>query len=212
MAVVSIAFWILYSLSPSALTIFIENHVFRSYDGFKIPTPVYYTLNPIACIVFGYMMTFVKAKWFTVNSAKNVFIKLSWALILAGIGYSILYPAIVYFGVSGKVDSSWIVISYFLQSAAEILIGPLGFALVGMFVPKIYESTIQGFWALMTGTAASISSFVAINTYSNIGSSQQQAIGFGREFLMYGALSVGVGVTVLLVTIAIVRFVRNDLD
>ena len=44
--------------------------------------------------------------------------------------------------------------SYVLQSVGELLISPIGYAMIGKLAPKQYQGIMMGSWMLVTGLAS----------------------------------------------------------
>ena len=59
----------------------------------------------------------------------------------------------------GVTAGEWIVLHYLLQSLGEILIGPVGSAMVGKLAPKNLQGIMMGFWMMVTGIAATLSHY-----------------------------------------------------
>jgi POT family proton-dependent oligopeptide transporter len=48
----------------------------------------------------------------------------------------------------------WLFLSYVLQSIGELLIMPIGYAMIGKLAPKQYQGVMMGSWMLVTGLAS----------------------------------------------------------
>jgi len=159
--IVSVMFWALYTLAPSALTIFISHNVDRHLFGFEIPAATYYSLNPLFIVLIGPLLGML---WLYLNKhGKRIStpIKFSISLFLMGAGYLILVPAIGAHNAAGYVAMGWIVLSFFLQATGELFIGPVGYAMVGELVPPRLEGVMMGVWQLAAGVAASVAGYLA---------------------------------------------------
>ena len=49
------------------------------------------------------------------------------------------------------VGFSWLFIFYVFQSIAELLISPVGYAMIGRLAPRKYQGIMMGAWMLQTG-------------------------------------------------------------
>ena len=54
----------------------------------------------------------------------------------------------------GKSAFAWLFVSYVLQSIGELLISPIGYAMIGKLAPKQYQGIMMGSWMLVTGLAS----------------------------------------------------------
>jgi POT family proton-dependent oligopeptide transporter len=57
-------------------------------------------------------------------------------------------------GADGKSAFSWLFASYVLQSMGELLLMPIGYAMIGKLAPKQYQGIMMGSWMLVTGLAS----------------------------------------------------------
>ena len=79
----------------------------------------------------------------------------SASLVLMGLGFLAL-PLGIQFAdpATGRADFSWLFLSYVLQSVGELLISPVGYAMIGRLAPKQYQGVMMGSWMLWTGLAS----------------------------------------------------------
>src|SRR5437660_10173258 len=57
-------------------------------------------------------------------------------------------------GGDSKSAFAWLFFSYVLQSIGELLISPVGYAMIGKLAPKQYQGVMMGAWMLWTGLAS----------------------------------------------------------
>ena len=48
----------------------------------------------------------------------------------------------------------WLFVSYVLQTIGELLISPIGYAMIGKLAPRKYQGIMMGSWMLVTGLAS----------------------------------------------------------
>ena len=70
------------------------------------------------------------------------------------LGFLILPLGIKLAGVDGRSAFGWLFTSYVLQSVGELLISPIGYAMIGKLAPKQYQGVMMGSWMLWTGLAS----------------------------------------------------------
>jgi proton-dependent oligopeptide transporter, POT family len=198
-----LAFWALYMLAPSALTIFVQNNVNRHIGTFIIPTSSVYSLNPFFIITVGALTTL----YFFRKSLKGERLplrnKFAIGIISMGAGYITLVLAISFAGKSGYIAFYWIVISYFLQTLGELFIGPIGFAMAGALAPAHLEGMMMGFFQLSTGVAGAISGFLASATATapqHIADPHITNPTFAHFFALYGSITVAIGILIVSLT------------
>jgi POT family proton-dependent oligopeptide transporter len=182
----ALIFWSVYFLAPMALIIFIKYHVNLRLGQLLIAPQWIQNINTVV-IITGSI-------WFGVNIKTNSAIYLkrqfSKGLLLIGFGFLILALGIIS-DISGKpLNISWIVVSYVLQSCGELLIGPIGYALVGRLVPETYQSMMTGIWITLLGVASAIASFISssfLSTSYHLNTTLSQ---FNNLFITMGFITI----------------------
>jgi POT family proton-dependent oligopeptide transporter len=76
------------------------------------------------------------------------------SLLLMALAFLILPVGIKLAGVDGKSAFAWLFWSYVLQSVGELLISPIGYAMIGKLAPRKYQGIMMGSWMLWTGLAS----------------------------------------------------------
>ncbi|CEK10647.1 peptide MFS transporter [Legionella hackeliae] len=157
--VVSTVFWVLYQIGPMGLTHFIENNVQRHWEGITIAPQWFQNVNTL-CIVFGGpLLSFILNRMRSRGIQVNIPTQFALALLLIGLAFALLPAGIARASSDGMVAPGWIVLSYILQSAGELLISPIGYAMVGALVPNSLQGIMMGMWMLATGVGATLSSY-----------------------------------------------------
>lgn len=203
LTVVSVMFWALYMLAPSALNIFVDRNVNRMVWGHLIPTVTVQSLNPFFIMTLGPLLSLF---WLRLSRRDRIFstpAKFAFGILLMGVGYLVLLAGIVSANTMGLVAISWIVFSYLLQTIGELFVGPVGFAMVGALVPPRMEGVMMGVWQLATGVAGALSDFLAnqtVSSSSQLDTPLQTNPIFAHGFTEFGLMAVGVGLLTLLLT------------
>jgi len=78
----------------------------------------------------------------------------SASLLLMGLGFLALPMGIEVAGGDGRVAFVWLFGSYVLQSIGELLISPVGYAMIGRLAPRQYQGIMMGSWMMVTGVAS----------------------------------------------------------
>jgi POT family proton-dependent oligopeptide transporter len=76
------------------------------------------------------------------------------SLLLMALAFLILPLGIKLAGADGKSAFVWLFASYVLQSFGELLISPIGYAMIGKLAPRQYQGVMMGSWMLVTGLAS----------------------------------------------------------
>ena len=106
---------------------------------------------------------------------------------------------------TGMVAFKWIFISYIFQSVGELLISPVGYAMIGRLAPTKYQGVMMGTWMLATGIASILSSdFSGMVPEAADGTAVTTNPTYSHVFSLLGWGSVAVGI-VLFVLIPFMR-------
>ena len=81
------------------------------------------------------------------------------ALVFIGLGMLVLPLGISLAGSNGLMTFKWIVISYILQSIGELLISPIGYAMIGKLAPREHQGLMMGSWMMVTGVASVLADY-----------------------------------------------------
>ncbi|WP_431606641.1 peptide MFS transporter [Legionella maioricensis] len=186
-------FWMLYQIGPMGLTVFIDHNVRREYADWIIPPQWFQNINTLSIVVGGPLLGFLFNKMRRKGIQINIPSQFAMALLFIGLAFVILPIGIAYANSEGLVNPGWIVISYILQSIGELLISPIGYAMIGFLAPASMQGIMMGMWMLNTGVGATLSSYS-----SNLmitGSENSSAIltnaGYSQVFLMLGLFAIG---------------------
>ncbi|PIQ42374.1 MAG: hypothetical protein COV52_05235 [Gammaproteobacteria bacterium CG11_big_fil_rev_8_21_14_0_20_46_22] len=203
LTVLSIIFWTLYSLSPSALTLFIDRNVDRSLYGWTIPTADFSSLNPFFIITLGPIFAYF---WSRLEKRSGFILstpyKFAFGIALMGVGFLVLVLGIKHCSVVGLVSIGWIVLSYFLQTAGELFVGPVGYAMVGALVPKKKEGLMMGIWQLSAGISGALSDYLSrwISVSKTKHNPLLSNVHYAHSFEWYGLVTIAVGVFAFLIS------------
>jgi MFS family permease len=108
------------------------------------------------------------------------------------------------------VRSSGCSLSYVLQSIGELLIMPIGYAMIGKLAPKQYQGVMMGSWMLVTGLASlfagDFSGMIPEPTGTTAVATNP---GYAKLFAELGAGSLAVGIA-LVVLIPFLRKLITD--
>ncbi len=159
LALAALVFWSAYFLAPMALIIFIKTHVKLHYFSISIAPQWIQNINTLI-IILGtiFLGASTNAKSYSNSKIYKQFI---FGLIMMSLGFAVLFAGIKYSMPSQKIGLLWIVASYILQSFGELLIGPIGYSLIGKLIPDKYHNITTGIWITILGVASSVSSKIS---------------------------------------------------
>jgi len=190
----SLAFWALYMLEASLMTIFAEYNVNRHLFGTTIPPSVFYGLDPLGVILIGILFSWLWRYLSQRNRDLSLPAKFTSALISMGVGYLIFSLGLQFTNAAHLMSPWWIVLGYVFLTAAELLLSPIGLSMVGRLSPEGKEGTLMGVWTLYTGFGAVLSGYLAKLTVVNTTHPVITNPIYTKYFIVFGGISVGIGV------------------
>ena len=150
----SLVFWSLYQMAPNGLQLFAVNNVHLRVAGIEIAPQWVQNINTIVIVIGGPILAAFFAK--LRNRGWNIDIprQFTAALFLMSAGFLVLPVGISLADASGRSPFFWLFLSYVLQSIGELLISPIGYAMIGKLAPAKYQGVMMGAWMLWTGLAS----------------------------------------------------------
>jgi proton-dependent oligopeptide transporter, POT family len=158
--IAALAFWSAYLLAPMALIVFIKHHVNLNAFGINIAPQWVQNINTLM-IIAGATLLGAKSKRKSFHPLA-IIKQFSLGLILLGSGFLCLKIGIDFTSPTSKLAFSWVILSYVLQSLGELLIGPIGYSLVGRLIPKQHQAIMMGIWVTLLGVGGAIASKLSI--------------------------------------------------
>ena len=200
LALGSLVFWSLYQLQPSGLQLFFDRNVDPMLLGVRIAPQWVQNINTFVIAVGGPLMallfTHLRGRGWVIDVPKQF----SIAVLLMGAGFLVLPLGIsVADPVTGRSAFVWLFLSYLLQSIGELLISPVGYAMIGRLAPRQYQGVMMGAWMLVTGLASLFANDFSGSIPQAQGTAPQATNGFYSQlFGVLGWSTVAVGVALAL--------------
>ncbi len=208
----SLAFWSLYQMSFSGLQLFFDRNVDPVLLGVQIAPQWVQNINTFTIVVGGPLMallfTQLRARGWAVDVPKQFCI----AVLLMGASFLVLPLGIgLADPVTGRSAFVWIFLSYLLQSIGELLISPVGYAMIGRLAPRQYQGVMMGAWMLLTGLASLFANDFSGSIPVAHGTAPQATNGFYSQlFSTLGWGTVGVGVVLALLIPFLRRLINHE--
>ena len=211
LALGSLVFWALYQMAPSGLQLFAVNNVDRNVWGIEIAPQWIQNINTVVIVVGGPLMSalFVRlrARGWTIDIPRQF----AAALVLMGLGFLLLPAGIATAGARGMVAFSWLFWSYVLQSIGELLISPIGYAMIGKLAPRKYQGIMMGAWMLVTGLASLFAGdFSGMVPEPGEGTAATTNPVYSRLFFELGCGSLLVGVALAALVPLLRRLIKDE--
>jgi proton-dependent oligopeptide transporter, POT family len=202
----SLVFWALYQMAPNGLQTFADNNVDRMVWGIEVAPQWIQNINTVVIVVGGPLMAWLFAGLRARGWKIDVPQQFAVSLLLMGLGFLALPAGIALADSRGLVAFSWLFWSYVLQSIGELLISPVGYAMIGKLAPRQYQGVMMGAWMLVTGLASLFAGDFSGMLPEPAGSTAQATNpGYATLFAQLGWGSVAVGVAL----VALIPFLRR---
>jgi POT family proton-dependent oligopeptide transporter len=206
----SLMFWSLYQMAPNGLMLFAVNNVNLMLGPVRIQPQWIQNINTV-CIVLGgpllaSLFTRMRARGWRIDIPQQF----ATSLFLMAVAFLLLPLGIKLAGGDGKSAFVWLFASYVLQSIGELLISPIGYAMIGKLAPRQYQGVMMGSWMLWTGLASLFAGdFSGMIPEPNGATAAATNAGYARLFTELGLGSLAVGIA-LLILIPFLRKLITD--
>ncbi|MFL6516211.1 MAG: peptide MFS transporter [Chthoniobacterales bacterium] len=196
----SLMFWSLYQMAPSGLMLFAVNNVNLMLGPVRIQPQWIQNINTVCIVIggplFASLFTRMRANGWRIDIPKQF----AASLLLMAVAFLILPLGVKLAGGDGKSAFVWLFLSYVLQSIGELLIMPVGYAMIGKIAPKQYQGIMMGSWMLVTGLASLLAGDFSAMIPEPTGALAVTNAGYAKLFteLGLGSLAVGIALVVLI--------------
>ena len=159
----AIVFWMLYFVGPMGVSQFLKYNVNININAYYIPPQWLMNLNSIFVIVGSPLMIILFKRLRQNQNTLSISKQFMCSLIFIALSFLTLAVGIITSNSQGFTGIAWIVIHYLLQAIGELLIAPVGYAMIGTLVPEKSQGVMMGIWMMAPGISATLS-----NYFSNV--------------------------------------------
>ena len=138
-------FWMVYDQAATELSTFAQHKTDLSVGGWEMPSSWLQAINPIMVIVLAPVFA---ALWVRAGTRLSTPLKFSVAMVLVGLSFVIMMFAAAKASHGIKVSLLWLVVTYFIQTAGELCLSPVGLSVTTKLAPKAFASQMIGLWYL----------------------------------------------------------------
>jgi proton-dependent oligopeptide transporter, POT family len=150
----SLMFWSLYQMAPSGLMLFAVHNVDLMIGRWEVQPQWIQNINTVSIVLGGPVLVSLFIRMRARGWRIDIPQQFAASLLLMALAFLILPLGIKLAGADGKSAFVWLFLSYVLQSIGELLIMPIGYAMIGKMAPKQYQGVMMGSWMLVTGLAS----------------------------------------------------------
>ncbi|MEM1119300.1 MAG: oligopeptide:H+ symporter [Bacteroidota bacterium] len=143
-------FWSGFEQAPTTLTLFARDLTDRNILGFNLAAGSVQSINPIFIIVLAPLFGALWIKLATRNLNPSTPLKFAFGLILMALGFLVMVKAAEIATPENKVGLYWFILTYFLHSAGELTLSPVGLSTMTKLAPKKFYGQVMGLWFVAT--------------------------------------------------------------
>ncbi len=188
--VISVGFWAIYNQTFTSLMLFADRNMSKDLLGFPIDAEFTQFFNPFFIVILSPILSWLWVRLDAKGWNPTTPLKFSLGTLFMAVGFLILATGVSYFHSNGETSPWWLILSYFLQTVGELLISPIGLAMVTRLSPKHLTGMMMGVWFLTSAAAFAIGGGLA--TLSNV---PKEITGdaslniYVHAFFIYGGIS-----------------------
>jgi proton-dependent oligopeptide transporter, POT family len=195
--VASAVFWLVYDQAGSTLSVFAEDETRHSIFGADFPASWFLSVNPVFILALAPVFAWL---WVRLGDRQpRTPVKFSIGLLLVALSMVVMVLA-ASAASDGSVSPLWLVAVYFIQTAGELTLSPVGLSASTKLAPRDAVGTTMGIWFLSTSVGDVIGGQVA-RLYD--------AVSLTVYFTVLGIITAAAGVALLLVARPISRLMSG---
>jgi POT family proton-dependent oligopeptide transporter len=139
-------FWSVFEQQGSTLNLFAERSTDTTILGYRFPASWFQSLNSLFIITLAPAFAWLWVRLGRRNP--HELIKFTVGLALVGLGFLILIGAARLAESGVRVSPLWLVVTYFLHTAGELCLSPVGMSAVTKLAPARIAGLTMGVWFL----------------------------------------------------------------
>lgn len=209
LTVLSMGFWAVYNQTFSSLMLYAARNMNPDFLGLHVTPEMTQFINPFFIIVLAPLLSRLWLKLDEKKCNPSIPMKFSLAQLCIAIGFLALAVGDYFFQHNGMVSPAWLTLSYFIQTVGEMLISPIGLAMITALSPKRLGGMMMGFWFFSSATAFGISGGLAtisdVPKRANVLASLKI---YDHAFLIYALLALGLFVVSLALVPTLKKMIR----
>lgn len=207
----AIIFWMFFLQLFFSANFFINRLVNKQAFGIHLSTTLFYGLESIFVILLGPFFAWGWQALDQRNGESSPFLKFIWAILMVGLGFTVLAYSTYFTNDIGLVNPLWVVLAYLFITIGELLLSPIGLSAVTQLSPKHLTGMMMGIWfaslgfgGLFGGILAKLASVPASATTTTA-----QLEIYRGAFFDFAGIAFGIGLVLFLLQIVLKNTVYN---
>lgn len=188
--VISVGFWAVYNQTFTSLMLFADRNMSKDLLGFTIDAEFTQFFNPFFIIILSPILSWLWVRLDEKGMNPSTPLKFSLGVLFMAIGFIVLGVGVMAFNSNGDASPWWLILSYFLQTIGELLISPIGLAMVTRLSPPHLVGMMMGVWFLTQSAAFAIGGGLAtLSAVPKDISGVASLDIYAHAFFIYGGIS-----------------------
>ncbi len=197
-------FWGLFEQAGGSMNLFTDRFVDRG----GVPAGIFQSINPIYIILLAPLFAGLWQWLGRKGREPSAPAKFGLALIQMGLANLVLVWGAEAYGLAAMTPVILVFMYYLLATTAELCLSPVGLSAMNRLAPKFLASLIMGAWFYMTAVGNFVAGKIGEATGGHDGEMTKQ--GLLDVYEMFGYISIGVAVVVLLLSPIVKRWMHLD--
>lgn len=141
----AILFWAIFEQAGLTIALFADQLTRSEIAGWSFPSAWFQSLNPLFVILLAPLFA---ALWMKLGDRQpSSPVKFALALVFLALSFLLMVPAAM-LTAEGRISPLWLVGLFFLQTAGEMLLSPVGLSTMTQLAPKRAVGLVLGIWFL----------------------------------------------------------------
>ena len=200
-------FWGLFEQAGGSLNLYTDRYVAGVGEG-GVPASLFQSINPIFIILLAPIFA---AGWQILGKRKlepSAPAKFAFALMLVGLGFLVFVLGANSVGAAVATPVLFVFVIYFLHTAGELCLSPVGLSAMNRLAPTFLASLIMGAWFYMTAVGNFVAAKIGEATGGESGEmSKELTLGIYNTI---GWVAIAVGAVVLVLSPFVKRWMHLD--
>ncbi|MDD5250012.1 MAG: peptide MFS transporter [Rhodocyclaceae bacterium] len=148
-----IFFWMGFEQAGGTMNLFADNQTDRHLFGAEIPASWFQSINPLLIVLLAPLMSMAWTRLDLSPYALADTTKQALGMLVLALGFVVLALAQSRAQAFGKVGPQWLAAVYALHTIGELMLSPVGLAMVSKLAPARLASLLMGVWLLSSAAA-----------------------------------------------------------
>lgn len=148
---ISVFFWAIYFQLYFSMNLFVERVVDRQVFGMSVPASFFVSIESFGLILFGPILG---GLWYVLarkGKAISIPVKFAGSLLMMALAFGLLFVSSLFINGQGLVGPTWIVLVYLIIAVGELMLSPIGLAMVTELVPERLAGLMMGIFFVTLG-------------------------------------------------------------